>query len=149
MRAPAVAALQCALLSNTRASAQTWHKPIKVVAEDRFTVTTPAGTGAVPIYVSADWSHPLPGIRRVVIIVHGVDRDADVYIRVARHALNASGTAEQATLLIAPQFLADVDVRTYQPPQTVLHWDPGNCASGQPAHGAAPFSTFDVFDSML
>lgn len=150
MRALRVAALLCGLASAAHTTAaQTWHKPVKVVAEDRFTVTTPAGTGAVPIYVSADWSHPLPGIQRVVIMVHGVDRDADVYFRVARTALDASGTADHATLLIAPQFLADVDVQTFQLPPTVLHWDPGNWASGQPAHGPAPLSSFDVFDAVL
>jgi hypothetical protein len=69
-----------------------------VVAPDRFTVTTPAGSGVVPIYVSADWSHPLPGIRRVVIMVHGVGRNADSYFRSVLAARDAAGADPQTTL---------------------------------------------------
>src|SRR5665213_4518573 len=56
------------LLSPGLARAEpTWHSPVKVVADSRLTVTTQAGTtqagsGDVPLYLSADgraadWSH--------------------------------------------------------------------------------------------
>ena len=112
-------------------------------------MTTPAGSGAVPIYVSADWSHPLPGIRRVVIMVHGVGRNADSYFRSVQAARDAAGADPQTTLLIAPQFLADVDVAAFHLPSTVLHWDADNWQAGQPAHGPAALSAFDVFDALL
>lgn len=131
------------------AAAQSWHNPVKAVAQDRFIATAPAGSGAVPIYVSSDWSHPLPGIRRVVIMVHGIDRDADVYLRVAQRAGSAAGPEGEATLLIAPQFLADVDVAAFDLPTSVLRWNAGNWAAGEPAHGPAPLSAFDVFDALL
>jgi pimeloyl-ACP methyl ester carboxylesterase len=126
-----------------------WHNPVKVVASERVTVTTQAGKGEVPVYLSADWSHPLPGIRRVVIVVHGVDRDADVYLRSAEQARAAAGVTEQDTLLIVPQFLADIDVTTHHLPASVLHWDTEGWQAGEPAHGPAPVSSFDVFDAIL
>src|SRR5579872_3421190 len=145
-----VAALLTALLFAAQAArAADWHNAVKVIADGRFSVTTPAGSGEVPIYVSADWSHPLPGIRRVVIVMHGIDRDADVYMRTGLTARETAGSEGQASLLIAPQFLADIDVTTWRLPATVLHWDAGNWAAGEPAHEPAPLSTFDVFDALL
>ena len=131
------------------ALAASWDRPVKVVATDRLTVTTPAGNGAVPIYVSDDWSHALPGIHRVVIMVHGIDRNVDFYFRSVRAARDAAGGDPQATLLIAPQFLADVDVAAFHLPSTVLHWDADNWQAGEPAHGPVALSAFDVFDAIL
>jgi hypothetical protein len=150
MRARRITTLLGVLLCVARAaSAATWDRPLKVVAPDRFTVTTPAGSGVVPVYVSADWSHPLPGIRRVVIMVHGVGRNADSYFRSVLAASDAAGADPQTTLLIAPQFLADVDVAAFHLPSTMLHWDADNWQAGQPAHGPAAVPAFDVFDALL
>lgn len=131
-----------------------WHNPVKVVADARLTVmtkagTTPAGSGEVPLYLSADWSHPLPEIRRAVIVVHGIERDADVSMRGAEAARAAAGPAGADTLLIAPQFLADIDVETFHLPAMVLHWDSERWAAGYPAHGPAPVSPFEVFDAIM
>src|ERR1700733_11723949 len=145
MRALRIATLLGVLLCVVRAaSAASWDRPVKVVATDRVTVTTRAGSGVVPIYVSADWSHASPGIRRVVIMVHGVGRDADSYFRSVLAARDAAGADPQTTLLIAPQFLADVDVAAFHLPSTVLHWDADNWQAGEPAHGPAALSAFAV-----
>jgi hypothetical protein len=127
----------------------TWHKPVKVIATDHFTVKTPSGSGDVPIYVSADWSHPLPDVHRVLIVMHGVDRNADVYLRSAEAARAEAGPDAANTLLIVPQFLADIDVETFHLPPEMLHWAPDAWSGGEPAHGPAPLSTFDVFDALL
>jgi hypothetical protein len=101
-----VAAVLAVLLPPCRATAQpAWHNPVEAVAESRLTVTTAAGTGEVPLYLSADWSQPLPDITRVVIVVHGVGRDADGYLRGAEAARVAAGPAGRDTLLIVPQEL--------------------------------------------
>ena len=126
-----------------------WHKPVETVADNSFTVTTTTGSGTVPIYTSDDWSHSLPAIRRAVIVMHGIGRDADSYMRGAESARAAAGAAGQTTLLIVPQFLADIDTQTFRLPPTTLHWDPDNWPGGEPAHGPIPLSTFDVFDALL
>jgi hypothetical protein len=146
-----IAALSIALLltGHPGAAEPSWRRPVKVVADARLTVTTRTGSGVVPLFLSADWSRPLPSIRRVVIVVHGIDRDADVYLRGAEAAVAAAGPSGQDTLLIAPQFVADIDVATYHLAGSVLHWDADKWQSGQPAHGPAPLSSFDVFDAIL
>ena len=143
-------AIVVALLAPSRVAAQpAWHNPVKVVADSRFTVTAPGGAGEVPVYLSADWSHPLPNIKRAVIVVHGVGRDADGYLRSAEAARVAAGHAGEDTLLIVPQFLADIDVATFHLPPLTLHWSTGGWSEGEPAHGPVPVSSFDVFDAIL
>ena len=137
------------LLPWVAAAEPAWHRPVKAVADARMTVATPAGAGEVPVYLSADWSHPLPNIFRAVIVVHGVGRDADGYLRGAEAARAAAGPEGAATLLIVPQFLADIDVTTFRLPPAVLHWSTGGWSEGEPAHGPAPLSSFDVFDTIL
>ena len=144
-----VAAIVVLLLPWVAAAEPAWHRPVKAVADARMTVATPAGAGEVPVYLSADWSHPLPNIFRAVIVVHGVGRDADGYLRGAEAARAAAGPEGAATLLIVPQFLADIDVTTFRLPPTVLHWSTGGWSEGEPAHGPAPLSSFDVFDTIL
>lgn len=126
-----------------------WHSPVKVIASDRMTVTTTVGRGEVPIYVSPDWSNPRPEIHRVIIVMHGVGRNADGYLRGAETARAEAGSYGQATMLVVPQFLADIDVTTFHLPATVLHWSPDAWSGGAPAHGPAPLSSFDVFDAIL
>jgi hypothetical protein len=143
------AAIFALLLPRIAVAEPAWHKPVKAVANARLTVTTPAGVGEVPVYLSTDWSHPLPNITRAVIVVHGVGRDADGYLRGAEAARAAAGPAGEATLLIVPQFLADIDVATFRLPPAVLHWSTGGWSEGEPAHGPALLSSFDVFDAIL
>jgi hypothetical protein len=144
-------ALLCAAPTSAAPAAAepAWHRPVKAVADGRMTVTTSAGTGEIPIYVSPRWSHPRPEIRRVIIVVHGVGRDAIGYLHGAEAARAAAGPDGQATLLIVPQFLATIDIETFHLPPVLLHWSPGSWSDGEPAHGPAPLSSFDVLDAVL
>lgn len=114
-----------------------------------MTVATPAGSGEIPIYASPSWSEPLPDIRRVIIVMHGVGRDAISYLRGAEAARAEAGSSGRATLLIVPQVLADIDIQAHHLPPAMLHWSPDAWSGGEPAHGPTPLSTFDVFDALL
>jgi len=122
------------------------RRPVKEVASLRM----PVGTqGSLPLYVSADWSNPLPDITRAVLVVHGERRNADAYFRSAKKARAAAGEAGKATIMIAPQFLAGIDVDTYQLPPETLRWKFTDWASGDPAAGPSPASSFDALDAIL
>jgi hypothetical protein len=95
------------------------RRPVKVIADSRLAVGT---QGSLPLYVSSDWSMPLPGISRAVLVLHGRLRDADVYYRSAKTAQTAAGEAGQATIMIVPQFLAGIDVDAYHLPADTLRW---------------------------
>jgi hypothetical protein len=80
----------------------THRRPVKVIADARITV---GSEGKLPLYVSGDWSNPLPGITRAVLVLHGRLRDADAYERSARTAQAAAGEAGRTTRMIVPQAL--------------------------------------------
>jgi pimeloyl-ACP methyl ester carboxylesterase len=124
----------------------TYRKPVKAVADSRIPVS---GGGSLPLYVSADWSAPLPEITRAVLVLHGRLRNADVYYRSARTAQAAAGDAGKTTIMIVPQFLAGVDIDAYHLPPDTLHWSFEGWEGGDPAEGPVPASSFEALDAIL
>ncbi|MGF6230724.1 pimeloyl-ACP methyl ester carboxylesterase [Inquilinus ginsengisoli] len=125
------------------------EKPVKVVADQRLTVATPAGTGELALYVSRDWSRPLPGVTRAVIVIHGRLRNADVYRASAEKALAAAGEAGQAAILVVPQFLSEVDAQAHHLSADTLRWGTTGWEGGGDARGPAPISAFAGLDAIL
>jgi hypothetical protein len=114
--------------------------PVTEIGDQRL----PVGGGLLPVFASRDWSQPQPGIRRVVIIVHGYERNAGDYLR------HIEGMAPPPdTLIIAPQFVAPEDVAAGNLPAATLRWDRAAWSSGLPASGPAPQSSFDAIDALL
>jgi pimeloyl-ACP methyl ester carboxylesterase len=122
------------------------HRPVKEVASLRISVGT---QGTLPLYVSADWSSPLPDITRAVLVLHGRLRNADVYFQSAKTAQAAAGQVGKATIMIVPQFLAGIDVDAYQLSPDTLRWSLEGWEGGDPAVGPAPASSFDALDAIL
>src|SRR5580692_12153019 len=82
------------------------QRPVKVVADKRIAV---GQQGELPLYVSADWTKPLPDITRAVLVLHGRLRNADTYFKSALTAQTAAGDTGKAALMIVPQFLSRID----------------------------------------
>lgn len=76
-------------------------------------------------------------------MVHGALRDSDRYLAHAQEAARRSGSD---ALIVAPQFLADVDAK---PSDGTLYWDVEGWKGGYPALGPAALSSFTVMDSLL
>ncbi len=125
------------------------HRPVKAVADQRLTVKGAAGTGELPLYLSADWTKPQPGITRAVLVFHGRLRDADVYLKSGEAALAEAGDGAAGTLLVVPQFLADVDMAPHDLPPQTLHWRGDAWMGGDPAEGPAGISSFEAMDAIL
>src|SRR5258708_38220352 len=94
------------------------QRPVKEVADLRI----PVGAGsALPLYVSADWSHPLPNIARAVLILHGVRRDAEHYFPSPFGPPSAARPGGNAPILLPPQFLHSAEVAgfvlSFRPPR--------------------------------
>jgi hypothetical protein len=114
--------------------------PVKEVVSGRLAV----GDALLPVSVSQDWSHPLPAVRRAVVIVHGFDRNAADYARTV-----AGLGAAPDVLVVAPQFPASEDIAANTVSQDVLHWQHDRWSSGYPAEGPQPASSFDALDAVL
>lgn len=123
-----------------------YRRPVRVVADQRIAV---GNQGSLPLYVSSDWSNPLPGITRAVLVLHGRLRNADVYYRSAKTAQAAAGPVGTATIMIVPQFLAGIDVDAYHLPAATLRWSLEGWEGGEPALGPTPASSFDALDAIL
>jgi len=120
--------------------------PVKKIADSRLAV---GDRGILPLYLSADWSKPLPDINRAVLVLHGRLRNADVYFRSAEKAQAAAGDAGKTALMIVPQFLAAIDVDAFQLPADTLRWSLEGWEGGDPAEGPTPASSFDALDAIL
>jgi pimeloyl-ACP methyl ester carboxylesterase len=141
----ALAPYACALGSDDTTSS---NAPVKKIADHSLNVTTPSGSGVLPLYVSADLNVAQPSITRALIVFHGKLRNADVYNDSGRAAIKAAGEDGKGTLLITPQFLAEVDVNTYHLPPNMLRWAPEGWMAGDNATNAA-VSSFDAIDAIL
>ncbi|MGH7095636.1 MAG: hypothetical protein ACREFB_19150 [Stellaceae bacterium] len=113
--------------------------PVATVVASRLQV----GGGELALALSQDWSHPLPAVRRVVIIVHGYTRNAADYQRWI------AALAPADTLVAAPQFLAPEDIAAHRLPPGVLNWRRDRWSSGYAAEGPAPVSSFTALDALL
>src|SRR5215470_10753671 len=80
------------------------YRPVPAVGDLRVPVSGPEGTGLLACHASGPLRRPRRG--PVVIVVHGALRDSDRYLASAQHAARL---AASDALIVAPQFLADVD----------------------------------------
>jgi hypothetical protein len=124
-------------------------KPVATIAGAHLTLDTPAGRAQFPLYLSRDWGVPQPGVTRAVIVIHGRLRNADTYFRTAQKARDAAHADADATLLIAPQFLAALDTRAHDAPTDLLRWKGDAWMGGEAALAPLPLSSFDVLDAIV
>ena len=115
------------------------YRPVRVVGDQRVLVSGPEGTGWLACHASRPLGAPARG--PVVVVVHGALRDSDRYLAGAQHAARLAGSD---ALIVAPQFLAEVD-----PAAGALSWTVEGWKGGYPALGPAALSSFTAMDSLL
>jgi pimeloyl-ACP methyl ester carboxylesterase len=133
------------------AERRTDRDPVAAVGDQRIEVQTSAGSGSFFYYASRPLGEGLaqPDIEQAVLVLHGVRRNADVYFATAKKAAHAVADASAHTLLIAPQFLAERDVRAHTLPTETLRWSLTGWEGGEAALAPAPLSSFDAIDALL
>jgi pimeloyl-ACP methyl ester carboxylesterase len=124
-------------------------KPVAMVSDTRFTIDTPQGQAEFPLYLSKDWNVAQPQVTRAVIVIHGKLRNADVYFRTAQNAREAAQADADSTLLIAPQFLATLDLRVHDEPADLLRWTGNAWMGGEAAQAPLPVSSYEVLDAIV
>jgi pimeloyl-ACP methyl ester carboxylesterase len=125
------------------------EEPVKIIASKSAEIHTPSGDALLPLEISLDWSKPLPGITRAVILLHGKGRDVDGYYRGLERAAHEAGAAAAGSILIAPQFLNEDDVAAHRLPREVVRWRTGAWEAGGPAVGPAGISAYEILDTLL
>lgn len=125
-------------------------RPVRVVASTTIDVGDGTRPARLPVYASADLDAPQPNVTRAIIMVHGMLRNAKRYYATLRRAAAAAGQADAATtLLVAPQFLATLDMVPRQVNPDVLHWHGNGWMAGVSADGPVPLSSYAALDGLL
>lgn len=127
----------------------TIRNPVKVVADQVFTVTGPKGSGEARLFTLGDWSKPLPAVTRAIVLVHGAHRDADHTRADIQHVLSMTGTPRDQVFVVLPQFLTEVDADPRQLSPQTLRWSVDGWSAGSMAKGPAPISSYAVLDAIL
>jgi pimeloyl-ACP methyl ester carboxylesterase len=124
-------------------------KPVATISDTRFVIDTPQGQAEFPLYLSKDWNVAQPQVTRAVIVIHGKLRNADVYFRTAQNAREVAHADADSTLLIAPQFLATLDLRVHDEPADLLRWKGDAWMGGEAARAPLPISSYAVLDAIV
>lgn len=104
------------------------------------------GNGRLPVLGSRDLETAQPDIVRAVITIHGRDRDAASYDRIARDGLARAGAAGIGTLLLTPRFADDGDPDLAR---DTLRWHGNDWMEGGLADGPAALGSFEALDAIL
>jgi hypothetical protein len=121
------------------------YRPVRTIGGQHVRVRDGDGTGLLMCHMSRPPGTPYGEAERLVIVVHGALRDADSYLG---HATVAAALAGSPALIVAPQFLADVDASGGIPAEA-LYWGIEGWKGGRPALGPAPVSSFAAMDGLL
>ncbi len=124
-------------------------RAVKVVAPTHLPVSDGAAQGQLALYASVDLMQPQPQIVRAVVVVHGKLRNADRYFQTMQRAQARAGVPAASTLIVAPQFLATLDVAPNHVTDDVLRWNADDWMAGEPGAGPAPVSSYAALDSLL
>jgi hypothetical protein len=124
------------------------YQPAGTVADQRILIRDDHGRrGLLLCHASRSPGMPGDGMERLLVVVHGALRDSDRYLA---NAQAAAGDLVRSTLIVAPQFLADVDLAALTGiPDGILHWEVEGWKGGQAALGPEPVSSFAVMDCLL
>ncbi len=151
--ARASASFMCVFMAVGQAQAQAQaqeHAPnrraVRSVGDQSFKVA-PGET--LRLFGSAPLAGRHPDVVQILVIIHGRLRNADTYFRTGVKAAEASGLRAEQVLVIAPQFLADVDVQAHGLLATTLRWSLEGWEGGSAALAPAPRSSFAALDALL
>jgi len=126
-----------------------YRKPVVAIASNRFSITVNGNRGDLPFYATGDFEGPLPEVNRAVVVIHGRLRNAGAYFQSAITALSMTGEDRAHTLILAPQFIADLDAEVRHAPANLLRWKIDGWQGGEDALGPASISSFEVLDALF
>jgi pimeloyl-ACP methyl ester carboxylesterase len=124
------------------------YESAQTIANQHVQVRRPRGeAGLLLCHASRPLDLPHTDVECVIVVVHGALRNSDLYLA---HAEAAAAKAGLSTLVVAPQFLARVDVgASAAVPDDALCWDVEGWKGGAPSVGDASISSFTAMDKLL
>ena len=112
------------------------YRPVQAVGDQRVRAGGPA---LLMCHASRLLDDPGRGDGPLAVVVHGALRDSDRYLAHARHAARLAGSDP---LIVAPQFLANVDAEAAAGvTDDALYWGVEGWKGGYPALGSSAASS--------
>lgn len=130
-------------------------EPVGLIASYRFAVRSSGHTFQVPYDANGTLAIPSTNVKRAVLLLHGSSRSSANAYETLTEAAALASASQTTTLLLAPQFLLEVDLAFHQLPADHLFWSEagwkeGNASQSTAAHPRpASLSSFAVMDSLL
>lgn len=125
------------------------RQPAPALAPGRLAIHQDGLTAALAVETSRPLDQAQPGIRRALVVIHGMLRNADVYQASGEAAAALADRAGGPILVVTPQFLAVEDVLHHGGGPDLLHWSHSGWKGGEAALGPAPVSSFAALDALL
>jgi hypothetical protein len=136
------------LLGAFTCSAMAIDKPLSPVQRQMIELGKESVRYNFSVYASRAMNSDMSRIRHIVIIQHGLQRNALDYFNAGMRLMIASGVSKDLTLLIAPDFFATPDIGA-DDPQRFPFWKVMGWPGGEDSINAPHVSSFRVFDDLL
>lgn len=128
---------------------------ISQVGDKIFSLKVENNQVKIPYYANQDIDQGDEKYNRVVVVVHGTNRNADEYFENMMMAADQRPNLTDSTLIIAPQFIIQDDLQPNSLDREYLYWTNGGWRTGSLSRDEAPdrrlvrISSFAVLDSLL
>ncbi len=129
--------------------------PVEIVGTTTESLSSGRGTGAYPLFTTADLEAGSATARQALVIIHGRLRNASDYFATGLAMIKAAGAAAEATVVVAPQFLDQIDATAHHLSDRYVQWnydwEDGAPAQnpGSPKFGGPLPSSYDVLDDVV
>jgi len=124
------------------------REAVAAVADRRVPITADGQTIQMPVFAGGDLLVPGTAVTRLIIMINGTLRNADVYFASTVAAAEAAGANAERTLIVAPQFLATPDAEQFTLDADVPHWTPEGWKIGdralRPERGPSSYAVIDA-----
>lgn len=98
---------------------------VEVVSPERASISAAGQSFEIPYESSQPLDAHDPAIDRLIIVVHGSDRNSGDYLDRVQGAIALMPSEVARTLIVAPQFLEELDVDFWGLGSTMLFWSGG------------------------
>jgi hypothetical protein len=122
------------------------------VCPNRFAISRDGTELAVPICTSRPIGTPDGTVHRIVVVIHGDNRNGPDYFRYAMESVAAAGIED--ALVVAPQFVTSDDIEENSLADDTLYWSSDGWKEGNESLSSSPdrpwrVSSFAVVDDLL
>jgi len=128
---------------------------VEVIGDQNFQIIQNNNEISLPFFSNQSLDTPDGSIQKIVIVIHGANRNADEYYNsIYNNAFDLDVLPE--TIIIAPQFLITTDLNYWQPSTAYAFWSSTTpWSSGDQSHSTSEhprdyeISSYTIMDSLI